>query len=84
VGYLLEAGANSISKFKAIKLFNSSMAREIERQAELAGRKFQGTLTQIPIVDWQEEIARLSFDVGLKEKIKRKLELYLKQMRVHT
>ncbi len=84
VGYLLDAGANSISKFKAIKLFNSQEAQEIEKQAQRAGRIFQGTLTQIPIVDWQEEIARLSFDEGLKERIGRKLELYLKQMKVHT
>lgn len=83
VEYLLRAGANSISKFKAIKLFNSQEAREIERQAKLAGRKFQGTLTQIPDVDWEEKIEQLSFDGGLKERIRQKLKLYLKQMQVH-
>ncbi len=83
VGYLLSAGANSISKFKAIKLFNSVQAQEIEKQAEFAGRKFQGTLTQFPEVNWEEKIEQLSFDEGLKERIRQKLKLYLKQMKVH-
>ncbi len=83
VGYLLLAGANSISKFKAIKLFNSEMAQEIERQAHVAGREFQGRLTQLPEVDWEEKIARLTFDEELKGKILQKLKLYVKQMRVH-
>jgi biotin synthase-like enzyme len=83
VEYLLRAGANSISKFKAIKLFNSPEAREIESQANVAGRKFKGTLTRFQEVNWEEKIEQLSFDAGLKERIRQKLKLYLKQMKVH-
>jgi len=47
VALLLKAGANSLSKFPAIRYFNSQQAKEIEHQAELAGRKFLGSLTRI-------------------------------------
>jgi biotin synthase-like enzyme len=46
VSDLLIAGADSISKFKALKLFGSRKAEEIENQALIAGRNFQGTLTK--------------------------------------
>jgi biotin synthase-like enzyme len=83
VGYvseLLKAGANSVSKFPALKSFGSKEAKEIERQARLANRKFLGTLTRMPKVDWDWEVDKLSFDDGLKAKVKSKLMAYLKNM----
>jgi biotin synthase-like enzyme len=86
VGYvseLLRAGANSISKFPALKAFGSKEAKEIELQAKLAGRKFVGTLTRMPKVDWDEEVEKLddkSFSDELKMQIKQKLKEYLKSM----
>ncbi|RLE44188.1 hypothetical protein DRJ19_00995 [Candidatus Woesearchaeota archaeon] len=47
VSLLLKAGANSLSKFPAIRYFNSQQAKEIEHQAKLAGRCFIGSLTRI-------------------------------------
>ncbi|KYK24708.1 hypothetical protein AYK26_06570 [Euryarchaeota archaeon SM23-78] len=86
VGYvstLLRAGANSISKFPAIKYFGSKQAGEVERQARLAGRKFKGTLTKLPEVDWDKEVDKLDLNDGLKEKIEQKLRAYLKKMKSH-
>jgi len=83
VGYvssLLLAGANSISKFPALKAFGGKEAKEIEHQAELADRIFRGTLTKLPAVDWDSEVEKLSFDSHLKEEVKKKLHSYIEKM----
>ncbi len=81
ISYLLKAGANSISKFQAIKLFGTDVAKEIEHQAQIAGRSFKGTLTKLPVIDWESEVETLSLSLELKEKVKEKLKNYLKSMR---
>ncbi|MBI4151638.1 radical SAM protein [Candidatus Woesearchaeota archaeon] len=80
VSLLLQAGANSISKFKAIKLFGSAKARQIEQEVVKAGRTFRGSLTVLPTVDWDAKIDQLTVSQEMKEKMKKKLELYLKEM----
>ncbi len=80
IATLLKAGANSISKFPVLKKFGAKEAYEIEKQAELAGRKFEGTLTKLPNTDWNKEVDELDFDKTLKEQIKSKLRQYLLQM----
>ena len=77
---LLKAGADTITKFPAIKYFGTKEAEEVERQAKLAGKEFKGTLTKLPDIDWDEEVDRLELDDKLKEKIKIKLKQYIKQM----
>lgn len=82
VALLLNAGANSVSKYQAIKLFGTSVSYELEKQAALAGRMFKGTVTKLPEVDWKAEVERLSLDDALKARIKKKLvEEYLKEMK---
>ncbi len=81
VSYLLRAGSNSISKFKATGLFGTQIAQKLEEQAPLAGREFKGTLTQLPDVDWDALVDRLSIDAEMKEKIRGKLHQYLNKMR---
>ncbi len=71
---LLKSGSNSISKLKAIKLFNSEKAKEIEKQILLSNRKFTSTLTKLPNVDWDNEVNRLNISKELKEKILIKLK----------
>ena len=83
VAALLRAGANSISKFPALKAFGSKEAKEIELQAKLAGRRFVGTLIKMPRVDWDKEVDKLDsqiFNADLKMNIKQKLREYLKSM----
>ena len=80
ISFLLSSGANSISKFKATKLFGTKLAQEIETQAKVAKRTFRGTLTKIPDIDWEKEILLLHLEQALQEEVKEKLELYLQKM----
>jgi biotin synthase-like enzyme len=80
VAELLRAGTNSISKFPALKAFGSKEANEIEKQVKLANRKFIGTLSKMPKVDWDNEVDKLKFDIELKNNIKKKLKDYLRSM----
>ena len=84
ISLLLNAGANSISKFRATALFSTPTAWEIERQASMAGRQFQGTLTKIPTIDWEAEVYKLPLEESLQQRINHKLEQYLRKMRENT
>ncbi len=81
VSLLLKAGANSISKFRATNLFGTKTAAEIEKQAQIAGRQFRGTLTKLPVIGWHQEVDRLNIDKLMKDKIKLKLDLYLNKIK---
>lgn len=80
VGMLLKAGANTISKFPATKKFGTPEAHKIEQQACNVGRQFNGTLTKMPEINIDEEIAPLPFEDGLKQQIKQKLQQYIVRM----
>lgn len=71
VGLLLRAGANAISKFPAIDMFNSEQAKSIEEEAKSAGRKFSGTLTDVEKLD-------ISTDDDYKDKLNRFIEVMRK------
>lgn len=79
VGLILKAGANSITKFPALRMFNSALAIEMERQIRLSGRSFNGTLTKMPNINF-EEVDKLDLEKDLKEKLISKLNDYLKRM----
>ena len=80
LSYLLKAGSNSISKFKAIHLFGTGVAKEIEQQAAEAGRAFKGTLTELPDMDWKKEVEKLPVDNEMRERVWKKLSAYLEKM----
>jgi biotin synthase-like enzyme len=77
---LLSAGANSISKFPALRLFGSKRAEDIEHQIVSSGRKFKGTLTKLPEINWEKKIGQLPVKDKLKQEIKSKLQAYLNKM----
>ncbi len=81
VSVLLQAGANSISKYPAIKHFRSKQSVELLKQCEKSGRKFKGCLVELPKVDWDNEVDRLMLGEKLKEKINIKLNNYLVKMK---
>ncbi len=83
ISLLLRAGANSISKFQAIKLFATDTAKQIEEQAVLGGRSFLGTLTTLPEID-VNEIDAFGFSPELTQQIKKKALQYVKIMRRNT
>jgi len=76
---LLNADADAITKFPSIKLFNSKYAKQIEDEAKKANRKFEGTLTKKKKINL-DETDKLKIDYRLKDKVKIKLEKYLKKM----
>lgn len=67
---LLEAGADSVTKFPSIKKFGSKYAKKIEEEAKKANHKFEGSLTRLPKINL----------TGLDEKIKQKVKEYLTSM----
>jgi len=67
---LLNAGADSITKFPSIRKFNTKYAKTIEKEAKKANRKFIGTLTKVPKINTKK----------LNKEIKQKLNNYLKRM----
>jgi biotin synthase-like enzyme len=81
IALMLEAGANSISKFPALRSFHSEQAKELEAQVRKSGRSFTGTLTKFPTFDINEELAGLNINESLKAKIKIKLNQYVKGIR---
>lgn len=82
VHVLLEAGANTISKFPVIRSFGSPAAHAIETEASLAGRTFTGTLTTILEIDFDAEVAKLDFlSSAMRMQVREKIAQYLKQMR---
>jgi biotin synthase-like enzyme len=68
---LLETGADAVTKFPSIKLFNSKYAKKIEQEAKKAKRKFEGTLTKLPKISYNQ----------LDKQTKAKLETYLAKMK---
>jgi biotin synthase-like enzyme len=84
VSFLLKAGSNSISKFKATGLFGTEIAKKLEEQAPLAGREFKGTLTKLPDVDWDAKVDKLSISIELKEGIKVRLHQYITKMKKNS
>jgi biotin synthase-like enzyme len=80
VSSILESGADTLTKFPAVRLFGSDKAKSIEEQAKKAGFEFKGTLTKLPDIDWDNEVDKLDLDEELKEKVRNKLRLYLKKM----
>jgi len=76
---MLDSGANAITKFPAIKLFNTKHAKTIEEEIKSAGYELNGTFTKMPTIDF-EEIKNLSFDDNLKKEVIVKVKEYLAVM----
>ncbi|MBL7056304.1 radical SAM protein [Candidatus Woesearchaeota archaeon] len=79
VKMMLDAGANAITKFPAIKLFNSKHAKTIENEIKESNYELQGTFTKLPEIN-EEEIMGLSFDNSLKKGILEKVKEYVSSM----
>jgi len=82
INLLLKAGANAFTKFPALKLFNSTFAKQIEEETKKAGRELKSNLTKVPNVNWEMEINQLNINKDLKQEIRLKLKQYLKRMSI--
>jgi len=72
-GLFLKAGANTITNFPSIRLFNSEQAKIIEEEVRNAGRVLKGTLTDMRTLNKVRES-------HIDEPIKEKLEKYIMAM----
>ena len=79
---MLNAGADAITKFPAIKLFNTIHAKNIEKEIKSSNYEMRGTFTKMPNIDF-EDIDKLTSNSQLKTKIKTKLKQYINQMNKH-
>ncbi len=73
---LLRAGADGITKFPSLKLFNSKFAHQIKDATEKAGCKFMSNLSERK--NYDSEIKKIHLDKETKEKIISKLNEYQK------
>jgi len=80
-GLLMKAGANAITKFPATKLFGTEKAHTVENEIEINGREFASNLTDLPDIDFEEEIDKLDIDEEYKKEMKEKLPNYLRRMK---
>jgi len=76
IGLFLRAGANNITKFPSIKLFNSEQAKIIEEECKNAGRKLIGTLTDS---SYLKNLDKLEIDDDIKLKLNKYISLIKKQ-----
>lgn len=76
---LMDIGVNSITKFIALRNFNSKDAQDIESSVSRSGKVLQGSLTKLPKIDL-DEIDSLDIEPHLREKVKVKLASYLRMM----
>ncbi len=78
VGYLMQAGANAITKFPATKQFGTKKAHLVTRYILDQRRVFTSNLTTLPEIDFYAEIDRLSIEEKYKQEMREKLHIYLK------
>src|SRR3989338_4186549 len=76
ISSMLNAGANSITKFPAIKLFNTRHAKTIEEEIKNSDYELEGTFTKMPKIDF-DEIKKLNMDEALRGQIIQKISEYL-------
>ncbi len=77
---LLKAGADSITKFPSIKMFGTKYAKQIENQVKLTERKFEGSLTKLPKVNWKNEIKKHKLNNRVLKKILQYVEIIKKNL----
>ncbi len=78
---ILEAGADNLTKFPALKYFGKKEAKDFEEKVKMTNRKLKSTFTIIPEIDWKKEIDKYDFDQQLKIRILEKINSYLSKMR---
>lgn len=80
VGELMNAGANAFTKFPATKMFGTKQAHKIEEDIKKNGRILTSTITELPLVNWDQKIENLGLEKWLEKDVKEKMKMYLKRM----
>jgi len=80
-GYLMQAGANALTKFPATKQFATKKAYLVTKLIQEQGRNFTSTITALPNIDWNAEIESLQIQEEYKTEMKAKISSYLQRFR---
>ena len=80
VSLLLKAGSNAITKFPAIRLFNSLEANTIQYQAKLARRQFIGSLSEHQKINIEVALENTTINANERASVKKRLERYIERM----
>ncbi len=77
VALLLKAGSNAVTKFPAIKLFNSHEANIIHEQAILAKRRFIGSLIKHQKINIGVHLKKLNLNENERASVEKRFESYI-------
>jgi len=61
-------------------MFGTMEAKQIEEDIKSINRKLTGTITQLPKINWNQEIENINLNPDLEQEVKDKLTTYLKRM----
>jgi biotin synthase-like enzyme len=78
-GYLMQAGANAITKFPATKQFATNKAKLVHELIQNQKRIFTSNLLSLPAIDWTQKILALSVSQEIKDEMLKRIGSY-----VHT
>lgn len=81
VKYLIQAGANAITKFPATKQFGTKKAKLLTKQVQDENREFISNILSVEGIDFEAEIQSLKIKDEYKEQMMAKLEDYLRAFR---
>ncbi|HLC70448.1 MAG TPA: hypothetical protein VJI32_00440 [Candidatus Nanoarchaeia archaeon] len=81
VGYLMQAGANAVTKFPATKQFGTKKAHLADTLIREQQRNFISNITTFVDIDWNAEIEALAIDEKHKVEMKEKIVPYLHRFR---
>jgi len=81
VGYLMQAGANAVTKFPVTKQFGTEKAKLVDKLIKDEGRDFVSNVKDFLDIDWDAEIEKLEIDEHYKVEMKEKIKPYLERFR---
>ena len=82
--YLMQAGANAITKFPATKQFGTEKAKITTKLIKEGEREFISNITVLPKINWEEEIDKLHIKEEYKIEMKEKIWPYIKKFITNT
>lgn len=81
LGYVMQAGANAVTKFPATKQFGTKKAHLVDSLIREQQREFTSNIVALPEIDWGAEIRALAIKEEYKVEMKEKITPYLQRFR---
>lgn len=78
---ILKAGANSLTKFPAIKYFGTNEAKNFVNLTELSNRTFKSNFLRVPQKNWNNELKKIKLSNEERKKVLKNINIYISKMR---